>query len=379
MRIVLIGPSYPFRGGISHYTTLLYRHLRRRHDVLFLSLVRQYPRWLYPGQSDQDTSEFPIREDGAERVLDPSNPLTWLRAIRRARQFRPDLIILPWWVAFWAPSYGTIVPLAKVGTAAKVIYLCHNVTPHEHQRYDKWLARWALRHGDGYIVHSRQDEQNLFRLFPTARVRRTVHPTYDVFNRYDITMAEARNRLGATGDTLLFFGFVRPYKGLGHLIDAMPHILAERDVDLWIVGEFWQNAEMYLSQIRSLGIEAKVHVQNEYVSNERVGVYFSAADAVVLPYISGTGSGIAQIAFGYERPIVATSVGDLPEIVEPGETGYIVPPGDPIALAQAALAIYDKPAAAWQANIRARRGRFSWDNLAQCIDELATEVGVCER
>ena len=377
MRIVLIGPSYPFRGGISHYTTLLFRHLRRRHEVRFLSLTRQYPAWLYPGPSDLDQSEFTIQEDGTERVLDPSNPITWAQAIHRTRQFRPDLIILPWWVAFWAPSYGTMVPLAKLGTRAKVLYLCHNVTPHEHKKYDKWLARWALRHGDCFIVHSEQDQQHLLHLFPNACIRRTVHPTYDVFNRYDITMAEARARLGVEGDMILFFGFVRPYKGLHYLIEAMPHILKERDVHLWIVGEFWQDADTYQRQIQALGIGHRVHVRNQYVSNEEVGVYFSAADAVILPYISGTGSGIAQIAFGYERPIVATSVGDLAEIVEEGQTGHVVPPAAPEALAQAALAIYHQPRQAWEANIRARRDRFSWANLAQCIEALAAEVGVC--
>lgn len=377
MRIVLIGPSYPFRGGISHYTTLLFRHLRRRHEVRFLSLVRQYPRWLYPGQTDLDRSEFAIQEDGTERVLDPSNPWTWIQAIRRARDFQPDLLILPWWVAFWAPSYATIVPLSKWGRRTKALFLCHNVTPHETRRYDRLLTKWPLRYGDGFIVHSSQDQANLAKLLPHALVRRTVHPTYDVFNRYDISVHDARERLGVSGDMLLFFGFVRPYKGLRHLIDAMPHVLRERDVHLWIVGEFWQDAGAYLAQIQTLGLQDHVHVVNEYVSNEEVGTYFSAADAIILPYVSGTGSGIAQIAYGYERPIVATSVGDLPEIVEQGETGYVVPPAAPRALAEAILATYRTPPAIWQSNIRARRNRFSWDNLVGCIEELAAELGAC--
>jgi len=373
LRIVLIGPSYPFRGGISHYTTLLYRHLRRKHEVRFLSLTRQYPRWLYPGQTDRDHSEFTIQEDGTENVLDPSNPLTWWEAIRRARAFRPDLLILPWWVSFWAPSYAAIVPLVKLGRPTRALFLCHNVTPHEGRRFDRWLARWPLHHGDLFIVHSSQDEHNLRELLPEARVRRTFHPTYDVFKRFDMSKEEARRQLGVQGDTLLFFGFVRPYKGLRYLIEAMPRILQERDLHLWIVGEFWQDAETYLEQIQRLGLQGRVHVMNEYVSNEQVGAYFSAADAVVLPYTSGTGSGIAQIAFGYERPIVATAVGDLPEIVIPGETGYVVPPADPEALAQAALAIYGRTAEEWQASIRAQRDRFTWDRLVECIEGLTAE------
>jgi glycosyltransferase involved in cell wall biosynthesis len=379
VRIVLIGPSYPFRGGISHYTTLMYQHLAKRHDVRFLSLTRQYPSWLYPGQTDLDHSEFAIQAEGTERVLDPSNPVTWLRAARRARQHHPDLIILPWWVGFWAPSYSTIISLARWRRDCRVVYLCHNVTPHERRRLDRLLAHVPLSMGDGFIVHSSQDEANLRRLLPGALVKRTVHPTYDIFNRLDIEKAAARERLGATDDMILFFGFVRPYKGLRYLVQALPQILRQRRVQLWIVGEFWQNQAEYERLIRDLGLEERVRIVNQYVSNEDVGVYFSAADMVVLPYVSGTGSGIAQIAYGYERPIVGTAVGDLPEIIEPGETGQIVPPGDPGALAQSILDIYRRPDSEWRANIRARRDRFSWDNLVRVVEDLAEEVGACSR
>lgn len=375
MRIVLIGPSYPFRGGIAHYTTLLYRHLRKAHDVRFLSLRRQYPRWLYPGQSDLDTSEFAIQEDGAENILDPSNPLSWWQVSRRARDFDPDLIILPWWVSFWAPSYSAIVSLTTWRRRTKVVYLCHNVTPHESKRYDRWLSRIPLSMGDGYIVHSQQANENLRRLLPKATIRRTVHPTYDVFRRVELSVAEAQAKLGIDGDTILFFGFVRPYKGLDYLLAAMPDILAKRPIQLWIVGEFWQDIDAYRQRIAELGLGAQVHLVNRYISNEEVGLYFSAADAVILPYTSGTGSGIAQIAFGYEKPIVATTVGDLSEIVTDGETGLLVPPRDPQALAQAVLRIYGRPTDAWRSSIRAQRDRFSWERLVEVIEDLGQEIG----
>ncbi len=374
MRIALIGPSYPFRGGIAHYTTLLYRHLRRRHEVRFLSLRRQYPRWLYPGASDRDPSEFAIREEGTESVLDPTNPWTWWQVAQRAAAFRPNLIILPWWVSFWAPSYTFILSILRRRTRARVLYLCHNVTPHESRRYDRWLARLPLSLGDLFIVHSQQDEERLRRLLPKARIQRTVHPTYEVFRRVEIGKAEARQQLGAAGDMLLFFGFVRPYKGLEHLLAAMPLILAKRDVHLWVVGEFWQNEARYRQQIKSLGVEDHVHVVNRYISNEEIGIYFAAADAVILPYVSGTGSGIAQIAFGYERPIVATRVGDLPDIVEDGQTGWLVPSADPPALAAAMLRIYEQDGDRWAAQIRAQRDRFTWERMVECIEQLAAEA-----
>lgn len=373
MRVVLIGPSYPFRGGISHYTTLLYRHLRRRHEVRFLSLRRQYPRWLYPGRSDRDESAFAIREEGSEALLDPLNPISWWRTADAASAFRPQLLILPWWASFWAPCYIAIATWVKRTVGCPVLYLCHNVVGHDAKRHDRWLAHRALSCGDLFIVHSAQDERYLRTLFPRATVRRALHPTYDVFRQGGLPKEEAKRRLGARTDLVLFFGFVRPYKGLGHLLDAMPRVLASRDVQLWVVGEIWEGADKYRARIRELGLEGHVHLVDRYVPNEEVSLYFTAADAVVLPYISGTGSGVAQIALAHERPLVATTVGDLAEVVEEGRTGYLVPPGDPAALAQAILRIYEQPGDYWAKNIRDRMDRFAWEHLVERIEELAEE------
>lgn len=372
MRVVLIGPSYPFRGGIAHYTTLLYRQLKQRHAACLLSLKRQYPRWLYPGASDRDDSVLTIQEEGAERVLDPFDPFSWLRTARMARAFDPDWLIFPWWVSLWAPAYLTIARIVKRRTM--VLYLVHNVAPHEARFYDRWLSRAALAQGDAFIVHSAADEDKLKELLPGARVRRAVHPTYEVFRQAQLGQVEARARIGAVGDMLLFFGFVRPYKGLTDLITALPHIVEKHPLQLWIVGEFWQDEEGIRQQITDLGMEQWVRLENRYVPNEQVGLYFAAADAVILPYTSGTGSGIAQIAFGHEKPVVATRVGDLPDVVEDGVTGFLTPPRDPAALARAALAIYDKSGEEWAAAIRARRERFSWERLAECIEALAAEA-----
>jgi glycosyltransferase involved in cell wall biosynthesis len=373
MRVALIGPSYPFRGGIAHYTTLLYRCLKSRHDVRFLSLKHQYPQWLYPGTSDRDGSAFTIQEEGAEHMLDPFDPLSWVRTGQAVRDFDPDCVILPWWVSLWAPAYLTIARIVKA--RARMLFLVHDVFPHEVHIYDQWLARHVLAQGDAFIVHSAVGEEKLHKLVPGAKVRRTVHPTYEVFRQAQISQAEARARIGAAGDMLLFFGLVRPYKGLNDLIAALPRIVEKRPLQLWIVGEFWQDEGVFRRQIADLGMERWVRMINRYVPNEQVGLYFSAADAVILPYTSGMGSGVAQIAFGHEKPVVATRVGDLLEVIEDGITGMLTPSHDPAALAGAALAIYDKSGEEWAAAIRARRERFSWERLAECIEELAAEVG----
>lgn len=372
MRIVLIGPTYPFRGGIAHYTTLLYGHLKDRHDVRFFSFKRQYPQWLFPGKSDMDPSRMHIRAPGIERVIDSVNPATWIVAAGKIIRLNPDVVILPWWVSFWAPQYLVMTRLVKCGTRARILYICHNVVEHESGMMDKLLARLVLRAGDLFLVHSGEDRKNLLAMIPDARVCKRFHPTYDVFQRAVPGREESRSRLGVSGNVLLFFGFVRRYKGLQYLLEALPAILAQVPVTLLVAGEFWKDKDNYLDIINRLGIGGQVRFIDEYVPNEEVGRFFSAADLVVQPYLSATGSGVVQVAFGFEKPVVATSVGSLPEIVEDGKTGYVVAPGSSSAIAEAVISFFKEGRAALFAeNIRAGRYRFSWDHLVDGIEELA--------
>ncbi|MFH0966033.1 MAG: glycosyltransferase, partial [Planctomycetota bacterium] len=171
MRITLIGPTYPFRGGIAHYTTLLFRELRKRHEVQLLSFRRQYPSWLFPGRSDRDGSGLVMEEPGAIPVLDSMNPVTWVEMFRRAREFRPEAVIVSWWVSFWAPQFLTITWLLDRLGGANVLYICHNVVAHEDSALSRALTKAALATGRGFIVHSAQDEANLRRMFPGRAIR----------------------------------------------------------------------------------------------------------------------------------------------------------------------------------------------------------------
>ena len=372
MKICLIGPTYPFRGGISHYTTLLFRHLRQRHDVVFFAFKRQYPKWLFPGKTDIDPSQIHIREEGAQRILDSMNPLTWLTVAGKILRSNCDLLIIPWWVSFWAPQFWIISVLVKLFSRTKILFLCHNVVEHESKSIDKAMTRVVLRNGDFFIVHSKEDHDNLLTIFPHANIKITFHPTYNIFNLYDFNPQEVRKRLGLEGNVLLFFGFVREYKGLRYLLEALPEVLSKVPVTLLVVGEFWKDKHYYLNLVNELRIGPHVIFVDEYVPNEEVGKYFTAADLVVQPYVSATGSGIIQIAFGFNKPVIATKVGCLPEVVKDGKTGYLVPPESSHELAQAIVKyLCNGNSAKFINNVSTVKYTFSWARMVDVIEELA--------
>jgi glycosyltransferase involved in cell wall biosynthesis len=372
VRISLIGPTHPFRGGIAHHTTLLYRHLRARHEVNFYGFCRQYPGWLFPGRTDRDTSEEPLVAPGVERVLDSLNPLTWLATARRIVRARPHLVIVPWWSSFWAPHFFTLASLVRRAPDTRLLAICHNVMDHEERRFSRMCTRAVLRRMDHCLVHSADDETRLRALVPSVGVTRAFHPLYDFVASTSVSQAEARAKLDVAGDTILFFGFVRPYKGLGDLLRAMPSIRQRRPVTLLVAGEFWGGSAGFQQQVRELGLAGAVRCIDRYIPNEEVRLYFAAADLVVLPYLSGTASGVAQMAYGLDKPVVATTVGALGDIVEDGRTGYLVPPGRPSALAEAVVRFYaEDKAAEFVANIRQYKRRFAWERLVEIIETIA--------
>ncbi|MFN7037626.1 MAG: glycosyltransferase, partial [Bellilinea sp.] len=210
MRIVLIGPVYPYRGGIAHYTTRLAQAIREEgHELLMVSFKRQYPRFLYPGKSDRDPSQE-VERTKAEFVLDPLYPWTWQRALRQIKEFAPNMVVIQWWTTFWAPAFWWIA--RKLKNACKVIFLIHNVIPHEARFFDEWLARWTLSEANGFIVQAESQREKLKKLLPWADPLLVEHPLYDQFAEKRMDKGEARRRLGLPEDrrVLLFFGIVRP-------------------------------------------------------------------------------------------------------------------------------------------------------------------------
>ncbi|MBX0327753.1 glycosyltransferase [Oscillochloris sp. ZM17-4] len=381
MRISVVGPTYPFRGGIAHYTTLMVRHLRAAgHVAPLYSFTRQYPRWLVSGRSDRDPSNTPLRED-CEYILDPINPFTWWRLYRRVRADHPDVLILQWWVPYWTPCLTAIASMVKRNTPIKIIFICHNVVPHEGGGViDRRLALTVLRRGDAMIVHSEEDRHRLLALLPNARVVKAHHPTYaDLARQSSAAPTSLRREFGIPEQTpvLLFFGFVRPYKGLEYLIQALSLIREQIDVHLLVVGEFWTAPEFYERYADEFGVRDMITIVNRYVPNEEIRPYFDAADVVVLPYISATQSGVVQLAFGFGKPVITTRVGGLYEVVEDGVNGLVVPPQDEQALADAVVRYFrEDMAKPFTSTIIANSASFSWQELVMTIERIASDFGV---
>jgi glycosyltransferase involved in cell wall biosynthesis len=359
------------RGGIAHYIALLSKSLEKRgHDVRVLSFKRQYPSFLFPGKTQKDGGGelVPVR---AEPILDSVNPATWIRAFFRLKSIKPDLVLFKYWMPFFAPCYAAVAFLAKAVLNVRVVFLCDNIRPHEKKFGDAFLSKLALRFPDSFIVQSKAVLDDLLDIRPGARHVLVPHPVYDIFPP-PVAKAAARRSLGISEKrAVLFFGYIRRYKGLGVLIEAMPEILRRVPLRLVVCGEFYEGRGETLERIRALGLEGRVTIEDRFIPNEAVAGYFCAADAVVLPYLSATQSGIVQVAYHYNRPVIATSAGGLPETVVHGRTGYIVPPDDAGALADAVVRFYrEKREAPFARNIRSEKKKYSWENMARAVEKL---------
>ncbi|MDX1616064.1 MAG: glycosyltransferase family 4 protein [Candidatus Promineifilaceae bacterium] len=365
-RFALLGPTYPFRGGIAHYTTMLARALAEEHDVLFISFKRQYPGWLFPGRSDRDPSPEPLRVE-SEPLLEPLNPLSWWRTIKRLRAWQPDVLVVPWWVPFWAPAWAVISRgVKRFAQPPRLLFICHNVVPHERGRLDRWALRAALAPGDGFITHSQTDASLLRSLIPGVPVRVATLPSYA-----SVTESPPQPlavQLPTDRPVLLFCGFVRPYKGLDVLLRALPLVLAKQSAHLLVAGEFWDDRADYLQLVDDLQIGAAVSIVDRYLTNAELAWCLDQASVVVLPYRTATQSAIVPLAFGRGKPVITTAVGGLPEAVDDGITGLVVPPDDHKALAAAIEAFFAKNwAEPFAANIQIRQSRFAWKELVTAL------------
>jgi glycosyltransferase involved in cell wall biosynthesis len=371
MNIVIVGTAYPLRGGIAHYNALLYKHLSKHHNVQIVTFSRQYPGFLFPGKT-QDEQGGSGNALPTEQLIDSINPFTWFTAARAIARKKPDLLIFKYWLPFFGPCFGTIARLVKRRTGSKVLFICDNVIPHEKRIGDRAFTRYAFGPVDAFIVQSGAVEKDLRAFSPGARSELVAHPVYEIFGSA-IPKTEARATLGLTDErVILFFGYVRRYKGLHILLDAMPTILKSLKVKLLVVGEFYDDEQKYRQQIRDNGLQDAVVVHSDYVPNEQVGPYFSAADIVVLPYVSATQSGIVQIAYQFDKPVIATDVGGLSEVVLNGRTGFIVKPESPPEVADAVVRFYkESREAEFVRNVTEEKKKYRWENLVEAIERLA--------
>ncbi len=346
---------------------MLARALRKKHLVQVLSFRKQFPSWLYPGTSDIDPSEDQIQCE-AERILDPLNPQTWWKASKMINAWKPDQVIFQWWTTFWAPAYINLSFLIK-GLSAPITFIVHNVLPHEKHLLDTELAKITLKHGDQFITHSPKEKDKLLSIFQNANVICIPHPWYDYFLKFRIPNEEARSKLNLPIDApiFLFFGIVREYKGLGHLIEAFARLLKQGSLAYLIVaGEFWENFTLYQEQVSRLKISDNVIFENRYIPNEEVALYFSAANALVIPYERGTQSGVATIGLAFDIPIITSEHIALGISPDRNEKIKVVQPGDVEALTNA-MGFYVAKTEPSSTGITDQT-THGWDELVNCIE-----------
>ena len=359
-RVAIIGPLLPFRGGIAQHTTMLFRALRKRNPTIAVSFTRQYPKWLFPGESDRDPDYVGHRENATSYLIDSLNPFSWRTAVEYVLDSGVETVVVPLWTVFWAPCFWYVTRrFARAGL--EVIFLCHNVSDHESAGWKSNLAKAVLANGDKYLVHSEDSRTNLLRYFPGAKVNVHPHPVYDQF-------PVARGILPRRGKLeLLFFGFVRPYKGLDDLLEAMALLDKTTDAHLTIAGEFWEGKRRTIEKISVLRIQDRVTLIPEFVNEQDTAELFHRADLVVLPYRSATSSGVVPIAYHYLTPVIVTCVGGLPEAVEDGASGWVVSPNAPEELADRISDFANGEITADLGSIAKLVRRMSWQSFCDTL------------
>lgn len=373
-RIVMIGPVYPFKGGISHYTGAMSKNLTKDFEVFTVSYKMQYPKILFKSeQRDFDNDTFKVHD--TKYLVNTANPFNWINSARKIKKLKPDYIIMQWWHPYFSPCYTALSMLTR---KIPKIFVCHNVFPHERFPLDRFLTRTVLRKGKAYITHSAMDAEDLKEIVAVPTYETTVLPVHNSFKMKNLTKPQARLAADVAEDKkiLLFFGFVRDYKGLRHIINAMPEIVKyDSNIRLMIVGEFRSDKEHYLEQIKNLGVGDNIDIVDGYIPDSGIEKYFAASDLIVLPYESATQSGIVQIAYGFEKPVIATNVGGLPEVIADGKTGYIVEPKNPKALAEAVIRFFDEnKSEEFTENVRKEAYRYSWDRMNEVVVRLTEKI-----
>lgn len=314
-KFVVIGPTYPYKGGISHFNTLLCKELMKNNKVKVISWKKQYPNFLYPGEQFDTVSKEKLEVE-ADFILHYANPFSWIKVFTVIKKEKPNKVIYHWVTPFQAPIYFSINLLNKLFTKTKILYICHNVLPHEKRFFDKILFRIGFLNVDEAITHSDQEYNKLKKLKSRIKIVKGAHPVYDMFSNQKFDPKKIREELNLRKNVLLFFGYVRPYKGLYEFIKNIPSFLKKKNFDLLIVGEFWEPREKYDILVKNLGIEDHVKIVDRYIPNEEVGKYFAVADAVVCPYVEKTGSGVTELARGFGKKVIENTKQDNYRLVK---------------------------------------------------------------
>jgi glycosyltransferase involved in cell wall biosynthesis len=377
MKIAILGPAYPFRGGLAVYNERLANALLDAgHEVTIYTFTLQYPSFLFPGKSQYSTEPAPKRLK-IVRVLNSVNPFNWFAVGKKIRESQPDIIIAKFWLPFMGPCFGTVLRRVKKNGITKALTIIDNIIPHEKRPGDKWFTQYFVNAVDGLIAMSDSvfKDIDLFNKKGKPKLL-SPHPLYDNFGA-PIARNKAIQDLGLDPNDkiLLFFGLIRDYKGLDILIKAFADSrFRDAGYKLIIAGEYYSDKSVYTDLIDSYNLNDDVVQVDQFIPDSMVATYFSAADLVVQPYKSATQSGVTQIAYHFNKPMIVTNVGGLQEMCPHGEVGYVVSP-EPKEIANAIIKYFsDTDIEMMVKNIVEEKKKYSWEILVENLLKLKEKV-----
>lgn len=376
MKILIVGPAWPYRGGIADFDERIAReYIKKGDEVEIFTFTLQYPSFLFPGKTQYSPDPRPEDLD-IKRKVNSINPFNWIKVGRELKKKNADLLIIKFWLPLMAPCFGTIARIVKGNGKTKVVSILDNIIPHEHRPGDKILSKYFVSSIDAFIAMSKSVYDDLKSLNDKKPCLMSPHPIYDNFGTA-VSREEAIGSLGLdpSAKYMLFFGFIRDYKGLDILLKAVAdERIKNSDIKLIVAGEFYNNSEKYFEMEKQLGLEGKIIWRTDFIADEQVKNYFCASDIIVQPYKTATQSGVTQIAYHFEKPMLVTNVGGLPEIVPNGKVGYSVEPEAKV-IADAISDFYcNGRYAEFVENIKEEKKKYSWDRMLENVDKAMEQV-----
>ncbi len=374
--IYILGPAYPLRGGgMSSYNERLAREFNLMgYDARIITFSLQYPGFLFPGKTQMST-EPPPKDLNIRVLMNSINPINWIRVGTLLSREKPDMVVVRYWLPFMGPCLGTIIRRIRRNRHTRIICIADNIIPHEKRIGDTLFTKYFTRSIDGFITMSRKVLADLKAFAPSKPSRYIPHPLYDHFGD-PISKQEARDRLGlgSQDKIILFFGFIRKYKGLDLLFRAMADDrIRSAGIRLMVAGEFYEQEQIYLDLVKELGISDLLILHTDFISDARVREYLCAADLVVQPYRQATQSGVTPLAYHFNKPMLVTRVGALPEMVPDGLVGLVSDP-EPTAIADGILKFYELGESHFLPHIEAEKEKYTWSTMVRAIIQLAHDI-----
>jgi glycosyltransferase involved in cell wall biosynthesis len=372
-KMIIIGPAHPLRGGgITTFNQRLAKEfLAQGYDCSIVSFSLQYPSLLFPGTT-QYTTDPPPEGIKIYSLINSINPFNWYKAGRRIKNWKPDIIVVRYWMSFMAPALGTILRQIKKNHHTRIICIADNIIPHEKKFFDTPFTRYFLKACDAFVTMSDKVLKDLKKFDNKKPVKLVSHPLYDNFGQ-PVEKKDARSHLHLNADDkiILFFGFIRKYKGLDLLLEAMvDERIKQQNIKLLIAGEFYDDEKTYKDIIKEHQLEKSVILHNHFIPDNEVRYYLSACDSIVQPYRDATQSGVTPLAYHFEKPMIVTNVGGLPSMVEQEKSGLVCEP-NPLSIADAILKFYHLGENHFLPFIKIQKEKYSWSNLLNAITELS--------